>query len=57
MEALLFLEVRRRYGDADPVGRQTAEVLERALKYVIDAYDFDSRMVKATQDYLLPEGE
>ncbi len=47
-------EVRRRYGDADPVGRQTAEVLERALKYVIDAYDFDSRMVKATQDYLLP---
>jgi len=47
-------EVRRRYGDADPVGRKTAEVLERALKYVIDAYDFDSRIVKATQDYLLP---
>ena len=47
-------QVMRRYKDKDPIGRATAEVLERALDYSIDAYDFDAVMASSVQDYLLP---
>lgn len=46
--------VRRRFKDKDPVGKAVADVLERAVSYAIDAYDFDERMVLAVDDYLLP---
>lgn len=45
--------VSRRYRDADPVGKYVAEVLERALEFSIDAYDFDERMQLSRDDYLL----
>lgn len=47
-------KVSRRHKDQDPVGRQAAMVLERALEYHLDAYDFDSVPRSAVEDYLLP---
>ncbi|PKR55410.1 hypothetical protein [Thalassospira marina] len=49
-------DARRRYHDADPVGKQTAEVLERALAFVTDDpdVDVDSDIEAAIQDRLLP---
>jgi hypothetical protein len=47
-------QVSRRYKDNDPVGRQAAMVLERALEYHIDAYDFGDEVRSAVEDYLLP---
>ncbi|MBL4680866.1 MAG: hypothetical protein JKY88_09105 [Pseudomonadales bacterium] len=47
-------QVTRRYKDKDPIGRAASEILERALEYGIDAYDFDSVMNSCVQDYLLP---
>ena len=37
-------DVRRRYGDEDPVGQVVSEVLERGLSYCVDDYDFDAEM-------------
>ncbi len=45
--------VSRRYRDPDPVGKYASELLERALKFGIDAYDFDDRMQLSRDDYLL----
>lgn len=47
-------EVRRRFKDADPVGRQASEILERALSSSMDEYDFDDEVRAAVEDYLLP---
>ena len=47
-------DVRRRYRDKDPLGKAAAQVLERALDYSLDAYDFDARMKDCTLDTLLP---
>ena len=47
-------QVTRRYKDKDPVARAASEVLERALEYGIDAYDFDAVMNSSVEDYLLP---
>ena len=46
-------QVTRRYKDKDPVARAASEVLERALEYGIDAYDFDAVMNSSVEDYLL----
>lgn len=46
--------VSRRFKDADPVGRQASEVLERAIQYSLEEYDFDARLLLCRQDYLLP---
>lgn len=46
--------VSRRFKDSDPVGRQASMVLERALEYHLDAYDFDAVPRAAVNDYLLP---
>lgn len=46
--------VSRRYKDDNPVARQVSEVLERALAYSIDVYDFDGNAFLANLDYLLP---
>ena len=47
-------DVRRRFLDHDPVAREAAQVLQRALSYSIDAYDFDGTMKAAVEDVLLP---
>lgn len=47
-------DVRRRFPDRNPVARQTAEVLERALIYSADCYDVDRPIELALQDYCLP---
>jgi hypothetical protein len=43
-------DVRRRYQDKDRVGKVLADLLERALSYSIDTYDFDDEMKAAVQD-------
>lgn len=47
-------DVRRRFVDRDPVGRIAAQVMQRALAYSIDAYDFDGLMARLRDDALLP---
>lgn len=47
-------DVRRRYRDKDPIGREAANVLERALSFSIDSYDFDETIRDCIQDALLP---
>jgi hypothetical protein len=47
-------EVSRRFKDEDPVGKVAADVLERALNYTLDAYDFDAQLKLCRDDYLLP---
>ena len=46
-------DVRRRFRDKDPIGKAAAELLERALDYSIDAYDFDDLMQDCIHDNLI----
>jgi hypothetical protein len=46
--------VDRRYRDEDPVGKIASDVLERALGFSLDQYDFDGRVKLCVLDYLLP---
>lgn len=43
-------DVRRRYADEDPAGKEVADILERSLSYSVDSYDFDSTMTAAVKD-------
>ena len=47
-------DVRRRYHDRDPIGRDAAIVIERALSFSMDDYDFDNVIENARDDMLLP---
>lgn len=47
-------DVRRRFRDKDPVGKAVSEILERALSYSVDSYDFMATMDAVILDYLLP---
>lgn len=47
-------DVRRRYRDADPVGKLVSDVLERSVDFSLDAYDFDHTMKLDILDMLLP---
>lgn len=47
-------DVRRRFLDKDQAGREAAQVLQRALSYCADSYDFDGVMAGVVEDYLLP---
>lgn len=47
-------DVRRRYRDEDPIGKEAATILERGLSFSIDSYDFDQVMTLAVIDLLLP---
>lgn len=50
-------DVRRRHKDAkanNPKYRAISDILERALIYSVDAYDFDSEIDPAVEDLLLP---
>jgi hypothetical protein len=44
----------RRFLDRDPVGRMSAMMLERALRYELSTNGFHEAMKRAVQDYLLP---
>jgi hypothetical protein len=46
-------DVRRRFGDADAIGKVAAQVLERSLSYSFDAYDFGGNMRAAVFDSVL----
>ena len=48
------VDIRRRFRDADPLGKQVATVLERAASFALDEYDFDEVLAGAVLDYLLP---
>ena len=45
--------VVRRYRDQDPIGRQAAEIIERALTYQAEQYDLDGELISAIRDYLI----
>jgi hypothetical protein len=47
-------DVRRRFLAKDQVGRESAQVLQRALSICADSYDFDGMMSDVVEDYLLP---
>lgn len=47
-------DVRRRYGDRDPVAKTVADMTERCLSYLVDQYDFDSTMTAAVRDAIVP---
>jgi hypothetical protein len=46
-------DIRRRFKDKDPVAREVSDVMERAVSYTLDIYDFDSTVDKCVDDYLL----
>ena len=46
--------VTRRFKDRNPVAKDAARVLERALEVCIDNYDFDAEIKAAVEDKLLP---
>jgi len=47
-------DVRRRFLDKDKVGREAATILQRALSFCNDSYDFDGVLASTVEDYLLP---
>lgn len=47
-------DVRRRFADRDPVGRQVSEIVERSAIYCDDSYDAEREFEQAIEDYLLP---
>lgn len=47
-------DVRRRYLTRDPVARTASMIMERALTYSMDSYDFKDTLDRALEDYLLP---
>jgi len=46
-------QVDRRKRNRDPVAATASEILERALDYNVQAYDFDHNLVNVRDDYLL----
>ena len=46
-------DIRRRFRDADPVARETSKLMERAVSYAIDQFDFDACADSAIDDFLL----
>lgn len=47
-------DVRRRFKDADPIGKAVSEVLYRAIEYGLDTSDFDQNVKSCVLDLLLP---
>lgn len=43
-------DIRRRFGDADPVAKMGADILERTLSQSIDDYDFDGTISDVIMD-------
>lgn len=46
-------DVRRRFGDKDPIGKICVDVIERGVSFSVDQYDFDGAMTEAVKDYAL----
>lgn len=46
--------VDRRFKDKDPVAMAAGKILERAVEYSLDAYDFDGLARSCVEDFLLP---
>lgn len=47
-------DVRPRYMSGNPLDKQVSQVIERALSFSVDTYDFDGTMRAAVKDRLLP---
>ena len=47
-------DVRRRFKDADPLGKAVSETLKRSLEYGLDTSDFDASIKATVLDLLLP---
>lgn len=47
-------DVRRRFKDADPMGKAVSEVLSRSIEYGLDTTDFDVNIKMSVLDMLLP---
>lgn len=47
-------DIRRRFADRDAIGKQVADIVERAALYCDDSYDSYKEFEAALQDYLLP---
>lgn len=47
-------DIARRFKDADPVGRVTADVLERSVSYFVSSDRFGQSMRQSVLDFLLP---
>lgn len=47
-------DIRRRFADQDPVGRQVAEIVERAAIYTQESEDSERAYERGIEDYLLP---
>jgi hypothetical protein len=43
-------DVRRRFLDPNPAAKVVADIIERAISYSIDAYDFDAAMLACVRD-------
>jgi hypothetical protein len=43
-------DVRRRFSDPDPVAKAVSDLIERALAFSVDAYDFDAVMKAVIRD-------
>ena len=59
LKAALFVrmakpDIRRRFSDADPIGRQVAEIVERATIYTQESEDSERAYEHGIEDYLLP---
>jgi hypothetical protein len=47
-------DIRRRFQDKDPVGRMASLILQRAVSYCMESYDFNGMLKRCNVDYLLP---
>lgn len=47
-------DVRRRFKDADPLGKAVAETISRCLEFSVQQYGFDQSIRNAVTDFLLP---
>ena len=47
-------DVRRRFGDKDPIGKEVVDVSERCISYSLDQYDYDEAAVACIRDALVP---
>lgn len=47
-------DIRRRYNDDDPVGRNVCELLNRAVSYTLDCQDALHKLILCANDFLVP---
>ena len=46
-------DVQRRFKDKNPIAREVAAVIERAIEFSLDTYDFDGAVEPALNNYLV----